>query len=406
MKTLRWVILVILAATLWWGYLLVREHNLSWADLLNWTTDPAPIGVLDADPLARLGLPEQDVAPPAEDSAIRFLGVTKYLNDAKAVVTHTVDDTQPDVPKVLETLDRYGVKATFFISTRRGPIGDLWPLLARAVRDGHEIGSHSRTHPCQFPPDVMFCFLKYGEYELAGSRDDILAHVDQPYVWSFAYPCGLCFNHEFVRRNLQHAGYLVARGYPEEGTGGHLAPDLQTWASERYHASYTQVVQKKGGPVALDGRTSVPEVNGKFDEVYENGGIYHFVTHPQWLDFEPGSFYEQHLGHIAGREDCWYVPLGPLYAYQDARDRTKVYALGQGRFTVAHDLSQSVYLNSVTMEFVVPESGSITVTRDGKDVPRRPPGPTVGWDEEYYRRSGSRLLVTVCPNSVVQVGVD
>ena len=112
------------------------------------------------------------------------------------------------------------------------------------------------------------------------------------------------------------------------------------------------------------------------------------------------------MGHIAGREDCWYVPLGPLYAYQDARDRTKVYALGQGRFAVAHDLSQSVYPNSVTMEFVVPESGSITVTRDGKDVPRRPPGPTVGWDEEYYRRSGSRLLVTVRPNSVVQVGVD
>ena len=147
MKTLRWVILVILSATLWWGYSLVREHNLSRADLLNWTTDPAPVGVLDADPLARLGLTEQDVAPPAGDSAIRFLGVSKYLNDAKAVVTHTVDDTQPDVPKVLEMLDRYGVKATFSSAPGAAQLG----IYGRCWRERFATATRSARTPALIP---------------------------------------------------------------------------------------------------------------------------------------------------------------------------------------------------------------------------------------------------------------
>ena len=77
---------------------------------------------------------------------------------------------------------------------------------------------------------------------------------DQPYVWSWVYPCGNCAGYEFVHERLQQAGYLVARTYPDERRGGHLVPDLQSWAVDPYSAAYTQVVQRRGG-IAPAGRT-------------------------------------------------------------------------------------------------------------------------------------------------------
>ena len=62
------------------------------------------------------------------------------------VVALTFDDG-PDpfhTPKVLDVLDRYQVKATFFMMGRNV---ERYPDLARAVlRRGHEIGNHSYSH--------------------------------------------------------------------------------------------------------------------------------------------------------------------------------------------------------------------------------------------------------------------
>lgn len=393
------LVLVVLAGAIWAGYI-IRDKRLSVSDLETWFTEPPPIGRQAGDSLARLGIDPADVRE-GEASGLRFAGLTKYLNDAQAVVTHTADDSSPRVPDTIAVLDRYDIKATFFISTARRA-EELWPVLSRAVKNGHEVGSHARTHPCQFPPDQWFCTLAYSNDELIGSRDDILAHVDQPYVWSFAYPCGLCNEHEFVRDKLRHAGYLVARIYPDEVNGGHLVPDMNTWDDRRYRATYTQAVQKDGG-IAPSGRTDVAAINAKSDEVIAAGGIYNFLTHPNWLDFEAGSFYEQHLAHIARRPNLWYVPMGPLYAYQTTTEHTKVQALADGRFAVTHDLSPQVFPNSVTIEFATGGREVSGVRSERGEIPLKGVEPTYGWDGEFYRVDGDRLLVTVQPNSVLEI---
>ena len=151
----------------------------------------------------------------------------------------------------------------------------LWPRLRQAIANGHEIGSHSRRHPCRIPDSASFCFRALTADEIEGSRDDILENTDQPYVWSWAYPCGNCAGREFVQRKLARAGYLMARGYPDELQNLHVAPDLQTYDTNPYAARYTQVVQKGypksvpgKGEVTISGRTDVPLLNAKFDEVY------------------------------------------------------------------------------------------------------------------------------------------
>jgi peptidoglycan/xylan/chitin deacetylase (PgdA/CDA1 family) len=335
----------------------------------------------------------------AAQGQVRFLGKTKYLNHARAVVTHTIDDSTRFIPACLDAMDKYGVKATVFVSTARAPIAELWPRLREAIANGHEIGSHSRTHQCKWPDTEEFCSGAYSDAEIAGSRDDILKNTPQPYVWSWCFPCGNCARLDFVQKRLAAAGYLVARNYPDEAEDGHVVPNLQTWDANPFNATYTQVAQKKGG-IAKNGRTDVAILNAKFDEVYEKGGIYNLMSHPQWLDYGPDQFYEKHLAHAGRRADVWYVPMGPLYAYRTLAEKTQVRESGPGRFAVSSELDPKIYNGSVTLEFTAPANVSIRV--DGRVLSARPEGPTDRRAGEYFRREGDRLYVTVPANTTVE----
>jgi peptidoglycan/xylan/chitin deacetylase (PgdA/CDA1 family) len=381
------------------------NSHLAWQDFARHNEPPAPIGILDGDPLERLGA-QPAASEPAAPARAKFVGQTRYLNNARAAVTHTIDDSTKFVPTCIDAMDKYGIKATIFVSTEREPISELWPRLREAITNGHEIGSHSRRHQCKWPDTYSFCFRAYTDYEISGSRGDILDNTEQPYVWSWCFPCGACAGFDFVQRKLARAGYLVARNYPHEWEDGHNVPNLQTYDRNPYNAAYTQVVQKKGG-IALSGRTDVLELNAKFDEVYQGGGIYNFLSHPQWLDYGPAAFYEQHAAYIGGRPDVWYVPMGPLYAYQTVTERTKVSVIepagGAQRFAVYNDLDPKIYNNSVTLEFSAPEQESVQVKSGDTVLPERAAGVTDRWTEQYFRREGGRLFVTIHPNTILEI---
>jgi peptidoglycan/xylan/chitin deacetylase (PgdA/CDA1 family) len=362
-------------------------------------------------------------APFAQTGDVRFVGKTKYLNNAKAVVTHTIDDSTKLVIDTADAMDKYGIKGTFLISTEEDPpveerfhnqlqVWLLWPRMQKAVDNGHELGAHAVTHPCHRPQSDRsseqyraFCDANYSDAELKGSRDMILKKTSQPYVWTWGYPCGHCADFEFIHKRLAAAGYITARNYPGEAQGLHVRPDLQTWAANPYDAPYTQVVQKAGGrrgtpAPAID----VPDLNTKFDEVYKNGGIYHFLSHPQSLDFGPEGFYEKHLSHIGRRADVWYVPMGPLYAFHTVAEKTEVKPMSKGnakaRFAVSNALDRKIYNGSLTLEFAAPPS--VTVTSNGKKLAERAAGVTDRWTGEYVRREGERLFVTVLSNTTLE----
>ncbi len=394
-------------------------------------TDPvhSPVGILGGGALERLGVTPADVRAARPHPSIRYSGLTKFLDRARTVVTGTFDDSNLAVPKAIDALDTYGLKATIAISTQSGPIAELWPRLRAAVENGHEIGSHARRHLCQWPDTPTFCRSAYSRDEVEGSRDDILAQTGQRHVWTWVYPCGNCADYEFVHERLRHAGYLVARTYPDERRGGHIVPDLQSWAADPYRAAYTQVVQRQGG-IAPAGRTDVALLNRKFDEIHPDltaagrgggtgrgrgagqgaeGGIYQFATHPSLLDFGTDQFFEKHLAHIGGRPDVWYVPLGPLYAYQIVREDTVVTPLGPReqweRFAVHNTLDPKVYDNAVTLAFVIPAASAVTVRVGGRALSERSSKLIDRWNVEYYRRESASTLVTVRPNQIVELRV-
>lgn len=342
---------------------------------------------------------------PAQE--VRFLSKTKYLNNARAAVVHSIDDSTRLVPATIDAMDKYGIKSTIFVSTEQDPapedrfftqlqIRGLWPRLRQAIANGHEIGSHSRQHPCKKPDDEAFCASAYTDYEIRGSRDDILRLTGQPYVWSWCYPCGNCATYPFIQKRIAAGGYIVARNYPNELQNGHVRPDVQDFDANAMNAGYTQVVQHRNG--AKSDAIDLAALDAKFDEVLGKGGIYHFMSHPQWLDFGPDAFYESHLKRVGGRRDVWYVPMGPLYAYRAIHERTEVKQSGAA-FTVSNGLDQRIYgSGALTLEFAAP--AGIAVLANGKLLPEQPNAQmTDRWDREYIRRDGARLFVTVRSNT-------
>ncbi|HEY3248764.1 MAG TPA: polysaccharide deacetylase family protein [bacterium] len=125
----------------------------------------------------------------------------------------TFDDGFEDNATIArDLLEAEGLPGTFFVITARlggefqtsaGPFRLMTPAQVRSLADsGHEIGSHSATHPKL--PDISPSAL---QREVGGSKrylEDLLGTA----VSSFAYPKGRV--NEQVRRCVEEAGYRQA----------------------------------------------------------------------------------------------------------------------------------------------------------------------------------------------------
>lgn len=54
---------------------------------------------------------------------VRYVGKTKYLNQAQAVVTHSIDDSTKHVPAPIDAMDKYGIKSTILDRAHREKAG-------------------------------------------------------------------------------------------------------------------------------------------------------------------------------------------------------------------------------------------------------------------------------------------
>jgi len=110
------------------------------------------------------------------------------------------------------------------------------------------------------------------------------------------------------------------------------------------------------------------------------------------------------LAYLARRRDVWYVPMGLLYAYKTVLDRTEIRALdapaGAARFAIFNDLDPKIYRNSLTLQFVAPANAHVLA--GGKPLPERQTGLTDHWSDEYFRREGGTVYVTLRPNTILE----
>jgi peptidoglycan/xylan/chitin deacetylase (PgdA/CDA1 family) len=168
----------------------------------------------------------------------------------KVALSLTFDDARlSQIDAGLPLLDRYRTKATFYVVP-----GTMEQRLAgwkKAAAEGHEIGNHSRTHPCtvNYAFSAANALENYTLSALAKDIDGASAEIERlvgARPVSFAYPCG----QKFVGRGAQVASYvplvaqkfLSGRGFRDEGANDPAACDLaQILGTESDGLSFDQM---------------------------------------------------------------------------------------------------------------------------------------------------------------------
>jgi peptidoglycan-N-acetylglucosamine deacetylase len=120
--------------------------------------------------------------------------------------------------------DRYGVKATFYISP--ASMSERLDIWKKAAGNGHDIGNHSVLHPCtgNFPWARNRALENYTLQTMKEELDSASRFIKESlgiHPVSFAYPCG----QTFVGRGLNAKSYIpvvaelfeTGRGWLDEG---------------------------------------------------------------------------------------------------------------------------------------------------------------------------------------------
>jgi PKD repeat protein len=105
------------------------------------------------------------------------------------------------------------------------------------------------------------------------------------------------------------------------------------------------------------------QANAVFDDVLDAGSVYHLADHPNDGHWHDGSFLLQHLDHVKGRSDVWYVPFGQLYQYrfiQEMREDLSIQHVGATPLVAAFSASPLSGTSPLSVAFTDASSGAIT----------------------------------------------
>ncbi len=305
-----------------------------------------------------------------------YSGITKYYDNRKAAVTVTADDFASWYysyePYLLRLFRSYGLYVTVGVITT-GMDSQSWSGLQSELDSGYvEAASHSRTHSHTPYSDPVG--------EVIGSAEDITSHIWMPgyfnvnrrqYVYTWIAPYG--DYDSTVDSLLGTSSYLTARLYTNLDTTSpriYIYGDstFSNWDSKSNHFKPFFPTVELGAPSWGGGDTSLTSLNNLFDTIVAKGGIYHLMWHPQVIYPDRNKRYLlDHLKHISGNPDIWYVNLGPLYLYhmmQEENSSNTTVVSNSSKLPASYILYQN-YPNPfnpfTTIEYSIPKASFVTI---------------------------------------------
>jgi peptidoglycan/xylan/chitin deacetylase (PgdA/CDA1 family) len=132
----------------------------------------------------------------------------RWPDGRRGAISLSFDDARPSqVDNGVPLLDRYHVRATFFVSPDR--LKERLDAWKRAIASGHEIGNHSLVHPCSgnFPWARQKALENYTLDQMRKELTEANRLVRETLgvtPTSFAYPCG----QTFVGRGTEVKSYV------------------------------------------------------------------------------------------------------------------------------------------------------------------------------------------------------
>ncbi len=258
-----------------------------------------------------------------------------------SAVSYTFDDNSPKQFSVAQPMfDAKGLPATFFCI-----VGDLsasqWETIENASSKGHEIGSHTLTHP-----DLTTLSNDDLTAQLFGSQEVIESHTGEKCV-SVAYPyCTV------PDKSVTSEFYAFARS-----CNGALVPSTPT--------DFLSI-----GAMGPDG-----DMNAKADNAASSGSWLVWLLHG--IDDDPAccpiasTALQSNLDHVTATPDKWWVEtFGNVSCYIQERDAAVLTVVSSGATSITlrltHGLDTTIFDYPLTLRRPMPSGwAAATVTQDG-----------------------------------------
>ena len=261
--------------------------------------------------------------------------IATWYGFRKAAVSFTFDDgPQSDVDVALPMFEKYGYKATFNIVTNwangGGANGMLnWSGVQKLSEAGHEIASHSNSHPNGQPMPAN---------EISSSKGTINQKIQQKYgCVTLAYPnCDTPGDSQVLQN------YVVGRICNGSWKGGSdiMGKDgPNNWAA---------------ASALMTGSNGTSDFKGNMDKAVQQGGWVAFLTHGfqgktnGFADYSPtdANGMDGALQYAQQKDkDIWVAPMGHVAMYIKERKASQVSASTSGSTTtvkLTHNIKDNI----------------------------------------------------------------
>ena len=302
--------------------------------------------------------------------------IATWAGFRKAAVSFTFDDgPQSDVDVALPMFDKYGYKATFNIVTNwangGGGNGMLnWSGVQKLAEAGHEIASHSDSHPNGKPMPSN---------EISSSKGTISQKIQQKYgVVTLAYPnCDTPGDAQVLQN------YVVGRICNGSWKGG---SDIMGKDGPSNWAAVSAL---------MTGNQGTSDFKGNMDKAVQQGGWVAFLTHGfqnktnGFADYSPtdANGMDGALQYAQQKDkDIWVAPMGYVAMYIKERNASKIEPQDGGAansmtFKLSHTIADNISKYDYPLSIKVKTSWSnVEVTQDGAKLESKVDGGYVYFD--------------------------
>ncbi len=293
--------------------------------------------------------------------------VAKWYNNAKSAVALTFDDGfKGFYDYAFPVLEAYNIDATFYLnSSKLVNKGEprierygYWEDFVEMAEAGHEMGSHSATHP-----DLTAIDANMLHNELANDKAMIESKIPNQKCLTYAYP--FCKNNQTVRDSAANY-FIAARTCGSVANNWSLQPNdwmgvnsnLLTWGSPRTLANENVLAIQTQNEIINQlinagkfGVYCIHEVIS-FEKLNTTNSYEPCTT--EWLDIICNFMDEKRADG-----DLWPTTLVNITRYSKMRDNLRVMSQYIDTDSVVYaftdGLDDDIYNISITVNIVVPE---------------------------------------------------
>ena len=300
--------------------------------------------------------------------------IAKWYDDKKAAVSVNFDDNLPgQFSTALPILNAKGVKATFYVITNTA--GTQWPLLQSAIDAGHEVGSHSVSHPLNLNPPALTQVQI--EAEMKDSHDALLTNLTGQSSLSISWPYGKGGGgSDSVVRRIAKKYYFAARNT----TAGTVNGDAYTHYQNAYFSAFGRDYYMQSGGILMASTTTKANIGTFITEIIKTNGwfspFYHAVNQVGGYNNVTTELFQQHIDTIASQgADLWITPFGNASKYHHERNigAATVTAIAEDAsnwtLNLTDNLDNVIFNQPLTILLNQPSFSVSSITQNSMNIP-------------------------------------